>query len=267
MTSQRLSIHLIAVIWIMSITFSSAQVGGISSLKINAITHLPLTLGTAEFEPNYTFTRTTSFWDDNGELIPIFPNQDSAIIETLVSFRMAYPLSKKIELGTFIASDFSNWSVKYTLLDQDKWGLASMGGINLPYGVTTVSTNTRSPDNTIPYAYGLIATYQISERSSIDVNVQRQSYISRGTLVPFAEYFFTADFGHYVGDQGIQLIHSVVSYIGQFDNSTARSLTYYPGIVLEMQSNYAVTVNGFFDLTGRNIGKTGGFNVAWTILL
>lgn len=245
MISQKVITLLTAVLSIMSITLCSAQIGGISSLKINSITHLPLAEGTAEFEPNYSFTRTTSSWDDNGELVQIFPNQDSAIIETVVSFRMAYPLSKKIEVGTFIASDFSNWSVKYTLLDKDRFGLASMGGINLPYGATTVSTGTRSADNTIPYAYGLIATYQISERSSIDVNAQRQSYISRGPLVPFAEYFFTTDFGHYVGDKGIQLIHSFVGYVGQFDQSTSRSLTYYPGIVLEMKSTYAITVNDF----------------------
>jgi hypothetical protein len=267
MMSPKLTGLLISILWIISISIGSAQIGGISSIKVNAITHLPLAMGTAEFEPNYTFTRTTSFWDDDGELIPLFPNQDSANIETLVSFRMAYPISKKIEIGTFIASDFSNWSVKYTLLDQDRLGLATMGGINLPYGVTTVSTGTQSADNTIPYAYGLIGTYKISEKSSIDVNVQRQSYLSRGPQVPFAEYFFTADFGHYVGDQGIQLVHSVVGYVGQFDQSTWRSLTYFPGIVLEMKSNYAVTINGFFDLTGKNIGKTSGFNVAWTILL
>ncbi len=107
----------------------NAQVGGISGGKINALNHNPIPKGDAEFEPNYSISLTKQYWDKNGNLQSLYNTLDSVLIETSVSFRMAYAFTDQLEIGTFIANNFSNWSVKYSILTQNKIGLGFFGWV------------------------------------------------------------------------------------------------------------------------------------------
>ena len=252
-----------------AVTFNiQAQIGGIAGPKINAINNAPIPIGVAEFEPNYFISTSNKFWDNTGKLIPSFGNTDSLAIETWIGFRMAYGASEVIELGTYIASDFSNWSVKYSLLSKEKLGLGLFGGLNLPYGITIVDKKNITSDQTISFVFGPAVSYQFSESFSADFNIQIQRYFSSGNDIPNQDLFIYLDIGKYIGDSDVQLLSSFGYQATSFNNDPSAGLfTFFPGIAFEMKANFFFVVNGSFDLSGKNSTKNSGIAMAWTITL
>lgn len=267
MIKLRITLSLSMVMAIASVSSMFAQVGGVSGGKINAFNHLPIPKGTAEFEPNYGFTATKSQWDIDGNKIPIFSSSDSTLIETNISFRMAYPITDRLEVGTFIAESFSNWSIKYALNGAQKFGYGIMGGINLPYGTTTLRQGNRNADQSVRYSLGVIGSYQLTESSSFDLNVQVQNYFSNAPDLPGSDVIVYLDFGHYISTSGVQLMSSISYIESSFEVGNAKVLSYYPGISLEMKDNYFIVINGAFDVMGKSSAKTSGFAIAWTMTL
>jgi len=244
-----------------------AQIGGISGGKINAFNHLPIPKGTAEFEPNYGFYSVSKFWDNDGQLQAKYGSKDSLEINSQISFRMAYTFSDKFELGTFIAESFTNWSFKYVTLDKEKFGLAVIGGLNFPFGSAVIDKSQRKPEHHSQYILGLASSHQFSESTSLDINLQYQDYFGSHPEIPKSDIFIYADVGHYLGDSGIQLLSSLGYQISQLEDTSSTKMTFYPGVAFEMQSNYFIVANAFFDLIGQNAEKTSGISIAWTITL
>lgn len=255
-------------IFILIINVSAkAQIGGISNGKLNAISHLPLEKGTAEFEPNYGFYSASKFWDNDGALKLKYGSEDSLEINSQVSFRMAYPFSDKFELGTFIAEDFTNWSFKYTILNQAKFGMALLGGLNFPFGTTVIDKSQRQAEEHSQFILGIASSHQFNEATSVDLNIQYQDYFNAHPEIPNSDIFLFADIGHYIGDSGIQLVSSISYQWSQFENLSSTKATFYPGVSFEMDGNYGFVLNGVFDLLGQNAEKTTGINFAWTLLI
>jgi len=248
-------------------TTTYAQINGVSASKINAFNHMPIGVGTAEFEPNIGITRFSKYWDENGELRDAFQSSDSFQIESVVSFRMAYPLSTKLEIGTFIANDFSNWSLKYALGGNDTFGYGIMGGLNLPYGIASIDKTNRKSEDISTYGLGIIASYTINETTSVDANLQYQGYIYSAPDLPDSDIFFSVDYGHYVGDTDIQLMSSFVYGKSIGEENGGYVLSFFPGIAIETNPNYVLFFSGAFDILGKNASKTSGFAAAWTLLL
>jgi len=260
--------RLICSIIFLVIYYSSgiAQINGVSGSKINAFNHLPIPVGTAEFEPNIGITRYSQYWDTEGNLQSVFQSTDSIQIESTISFRMAYPLSSKLELGTFIATDFSNWSLKYALGGNETFGYGIMGGINLPYGIASIDKKNRTADQVSTYGLGIIGSFTINETTSIDANLQYQDYIHSAPGLPDGNIFLSIDYGKYFKGR-TQLMSSFVYSQSLGDQANGFVLSYYPGIGLESKGAYMIFLSGAFDLIGENALKTSGFAVAWTITL
>jgi len=73
--------------------------------------------------------------------------------------------------------------------------------------------------------------------------------------------------GHYIADGGIQLLSAISYQSSQFENLTSSKMTFFPGVSLEMKSNYGIAAFLSLDLVGKNAEKTTGVSLAWTILL
>jgi len=244
----------------------SAQIGGVNAAKINAITPAPITKGTAEFEPNYSFTRFNQAWDDKGNLRSIYSNTDSVEIQTQMSFRWAYGLSDKIEIGGFLAEDFSNWSIKHNTFIKEKLALGFQGGVNLPFGNIVRNNSNKQPDQISTYIIGIGGTYEFSEILSLDFNVQLQDYFSSHSDLPSNDLFFFTDAGYYIND--VVMIMGSISYqTSKFSDFRQNKFSFYPGFALEMIDNYFIVVNGMFDLSGKNTEKTSGVALSLTMTL
>lgn len=265
MNTSKLFLTLLSFISLLSITH--AQVGGISGGKINALNHLPIPVGTAEFEPNFGISTSKSTWDNNGNIQNIFSNSDSVAVNTSISFRMAYPLTDKLEIGTFIAENFSNWSFKYALNGSKKLGYGILGGVNIPFGNAIIDKSNRQSDHVLNYVLGGIMSYQINQSSSIDFNVQFQDYFHDVDGLANYDLITYLDYGNYIGDSGIQLLSSISYQHSPTEGIDSYLLTYYPGFSLEMKSNYFLVLSGTISLLGKNTVKSNGFAVAWTITI
>lgn len=242
-----------------------SQIGGITGSKINAINHEPIPKGKAEFEPSYTYGRTTQIWDDKKQLNYIFGSPDSLLIGAAMNFRMAYAFSNSFELGCNLGVGYSNWSMKYKLFDIDDLGIGIMGGINMPFGSAVVDKRQRYTGEVSSFAFGGIVSYEFNEQSSIDFNVQFQDYFHKAIGNSEYDVFLALDYGQYFNDY--LMVHSLFYQSSNFNPLWQKKLTYSPGLSMEMKAEYMVVFNLNIDLIGRNVFRTNGFSVAFTITL
>jgi len=259
--------YLLLILLFCSLSHTYAQIGGLTASKINSFNHAPIPKGSAEFEPNVTYSFSSKSWDDQGELKNTFSSLDSISVESGISFRMAYTLTDLWEVGTIIASDYSSWSVKRELMTKGPLGLGIMAGINVPYGITTIDRSLRAADQVSNYGIGLISSYELSIDASIDLNVQYQDYFHAAEDISNSDIFISLDYGHYINQQNIYLIASFLYQNSSLEIGNLSKLTFSPGISIEMKKSYLIVINANLDLTGQNTDKTNGFNVAWTMTL
>ncbi len=242
-----------------------AQVGGISGSKITSINHKPLPNGVAEFEPSYNFSVFSKQWNAEGKLEDAFSSSDSLSVSANWNLRMAYPISKRVELGAILGADFSNWSAKYALGTWENFGLGAMAGLNLPFGNAQINKNNREASSIGNYGLGLIASYEFDEITSLDINVQNFKNLYEHQELSNNDLYITADFGRYFGPS--LLVASVYYQYSDFDAFKASVFQFTPGISYEKKENYVLVLNGNFSLFGKNMPKTFGFSMACTIVL
>ena len=97
-------IFILAVFICHSLT---AQIGGISTTKINTIDVAPIPFQTIEFEPTFGSCRSSSFWDTQGNRIRV----DSTTVSSNLSWRVTYGLSEKTEVGLTTTSNINGLSI------------------------------------------------------------------------------------------------------------------------------------------------------------
>ncbi len=242
-----------------------SQIGGITASKFNSFNHTPIPVGKAEFEPSYNLNRFSQRWNQDGKLENIYNSSDSIVIDESLNFRMAYALTERLEFGCNLGVDYSNWSAKYAIATYDKLGLGIMAGANFPLGFAVIDKSNRSADQIGSYAFGLIASYEFSDKSSTDLNVQWQDYFQSNIELPQSDLFLSWEYGYYVKD--ILLVGGFWFQDSIFEFSDQYKLTFVPGVSFEMKEEYMVVINGSFDLLGKNIEKVNGLSVAFTLTL
>lgn len=244
-------IYLFTFALIFLTTQLKSQIGGVTGTKINALNHKAIDTGSAEFEPNYSIIQSSKYWDENGEENDIYNSKDSIYWETGISFRMAYALSDKFEVGTLLANDYSNWSVKYAYLTKEKLGIGLQGGFNLPYGITVIDKTNRQADQVASYILSLSGSYEFSKLLSIDANIQYQDYFDSVDQLQNSDIFVYVDAGQYISDGGVLLMASVSYQQSKFDLFNQNKFSFYPGVAFEMKDNFFLVLNCSFDLSGK----------------
>jgi len=257
--------RLFVVVFVFSYVLLTGQIGGITGSKINSFNHMPIDLGKAEFEPTYNYLQYSKQWDDDGKLQDAFASSDSLGYDVSLNLRMAYTFTTRLEFGCNLGIDYSNWSAKYALGTFGKVGLGVMAGANFPYGFSEINKKNREADQIGTYGLGLIFSYEINDKSSVDFNAQWQDYFQSNIENPNADQFLSVDYGYYVGD--VLFMGSLFYQRSEFDNLNSYRLTFMPGISFEMKQAYMVVPNLSFDLLGKNIEKTLGFSVSFTMTL
>lgn len=249
-----------------SVISSFAQIGGISSSKINSINAATLPVGVSEFEPTYNYLQSDQRWDESGNLQSLFSSTDSLLVDGSLNLRMAYSFTDRLEVGSNLGIDYSNFSFKYTILTKEKLGLGIMGGTNHPFGFAEIDRSKRSADQISTYGIGGILSYDFNEKNSIDFNVQVQDYFRNHADLPDSDLFVTIDYGHYMFEK-ILFMGSFIYQESFSDDGDLYKLTFSPGISYERKDNYHVVLNLNFDIAGRSVEKTSGLGLSFTITL
>lgn len=226
---------------------------------------MPLPLGTAEMEPNYNYSRSNQYWNDNGNLINTFQSNDSIAIDANMSLRAAYPFTNKLEVGCNIDSELSAWSAKYAIDTTGQLKIGLMTGIGIPFGNTIIDRSNRTVEQVSSYGYGAIFSYDINENASVDFNFQIQDYFHHNEEISNQDCFAYIDYGHYFGST--VYIASLAYETSRFDEYSAGKLFFSPGVAFESNEEYVLAINANFDLKGKNVEKQNGFNIAFTLAL
>lgn len=252
-----------------------AQVGGVSASKLATINTETVPLNTIEFEPSFGVSFYNKIWNASGHLEPAFDANDSLRVLSQFAYRFTYGAAKNLEIGLIIPGDVEAISVggKYRLPQQKKYSLALLAGLNAPLGNRSYRIFNKKhnmAEYDLALAAGLAATYQWTDRFSIDADAQYQRHLGRQSETTFNshDFFIDTDFGVYVLN-GLQLIVGWNYYRSYYENSRDDSykLTLNTGVTIERAKHFIIVANIPFDILGKNTEKATGFGFALTISL
>jgi len=254
------------LIIISSLSFS--QVGGLSASKLATLCTTPVPVNEIEFEPAFSSSFSNKVWTSDGT--PVSYLTDSISVESDFGFRFSYGVIKNLEIGIALPIDVSSisYGMKYKLPFENKISFGLLSGFNYPLGSQTISMVNHTFENTVSYVGGLVTTYQISDKFSIDADAQYQNYFQKTFEGYKNDIFMNTDIGYFVVD-GIQLVTGFNYFQTNFDNSdTKRSLLNLNlGITLERAENFIIVLNSPISLMGQNSLKSYGFGFALTIMI
>ena len=239
-----------------------AQVGGVSNSKIVTLNCATVEQSKLEFEPAFFVVKYSKFYNNN-KLTNYFSTSDSVFTSAGMGFRFTYGLGSKTEIGVSIPSDISDIAVglKYHVLSKGKYDAALIAGYNynVPFGRSDKILHRYSS-----YVVGIINSFQISDKLSVDTDIQiHGSQYLKGTPFDY-NYFFNTDAGYYL-TSGLQLCAGF-SYSHQNSSSiiAAQALMFNPGITIETGKNFVLILSVPNTVWGKNTDKVYGFAFALT---
>lgn len=245
----------------------SSQITGITASKISSFNARAIPKDVSEFELNYGVNHSSKMWDQDGNSQSLYSSPDSVSVSTTFGIRAAYAFTNTFEIGAFLTSNSSNWSTKLNVVDKDRFSLALMAGLYLPFGNLVIDKRNRQASQVRSYGLGLISSHDLSDVASIDINIQLQDYMASAPGLTDQDRFFSIDYGHYVHNSTILLIASFAYQHSSAPGGNQTALNFNPGISFEMNPKFFIIANGMFGLSGKNMQKVNGFNVAWMISL
>jgi len=246
----------------------SAQIVGLTSAKVNSFTAAPISKHYAELEPSYGTNVSSSFWNNERDLVDN-TGPDDTNIGSGMCIRSAYALSDVIEIAGMVPTtvDAANFSLRYYLGGNDKNGFALITGIRVPMGNKTFNKNQRTLDEAMGIGLGTIYSRAFSETFSLDINLQYYDYLHSTIENHKSDIYLYADIGKYFANGQYQFLNGI-SYIAQnFEGDNSNVFSWYPGFSIEVNPNLLYVMNFQLDLWGKNAPKTFGFGLAFTMTI
>jgi hypothetical protein len=261
-----------ALLFLVGILSTSlkAQVGGLSASKLGTLCTETVPLNAIEFEPAFSFSSATHFFDSNGEIQPLFSTSDSTLKFSGSGFRFSYGLMNNLEIGVSLPIDLSviKFGAKYKLPLKGNLTLGLLGGYTTLIGNQVYDRRDGQYELTPSYVGGIIVTYKFNNRFSFDFDAQYQKHSFKTIGGHSQGLFLNADFGYYLLeniDFIVGLNYNYKNFDKYVDNSHLLSLN--TGVAIERAKHFILVLNAPFDILGKNEYQTKGFGLALTILL
>jgi len=247
-----------------------AQVGGLSASKLSTLCTEAVPAQAIEFEPLFAYASATSYFDENGDIQNLFATSDSTQFFSASGFRFSYGLFKDFEIGVSLPVDVSmvSFGAKYKLPIDGKLTFGVLAGYNSMVGNAIYVRRRAVHESTSSFVGGLIMTYEISDKFSMDFNAQYQKHTNITEEGHDQGVFISSDFGYYAIEDVnfIMGMHYNFKKYDVFENNS-HLFTINPGIAIEKAKNFILVLNVPIDLLGKNEFQTVGFGLALTIIL
>jgi len=243
------------------------QIGGLSASKIGSFCTDVVDHKKIEFEPGFFHSRSSQYWNNNGDLKSIYSTSDSIKHVTGFYFRFTYGLWDKVEFGLALSTDLatSQWGVRYAFLQKEKYGLALISGVNIPFGNRTIDQKVRATNNLMQAGFGLVGTYNFNENFSIDFTGQYLHFLQETDDNDRGGLYLNTDLGYYLWDHQLQLVSGFSFHNVSNDVGSHQALTIIPGITVETGNNYIIVLSVPFDVYGKRESKNVAFSFALTL--
>jgi hypothetical protein len=247
-----------------------AQVGGISASKVGTFCAGTVPGKDLEFEPSYSFAKSTKQWDSDNKLVNKFSTTDSAAIASELAIRCTYGFSDKLEIGISVPSDVSWASIgaKFNIWSRDHSGVSFIAGINLPMGNRVYSDKSYSLNDIGSFAGGIVISHQFSEKVLWDIDIQGQKLFRSAGVDNHSDLFINTDIGFYPKEH-IQLICGM-GYYNLFyrdANKNVFMIDIHPGISYETGENFLIVISSLIGLYGKNEHQWYGVNFAFAMTI
>lgn len=226
-----------------------SQISGISASKLVAYNTSAVPKNAIEFEPAFDFSVSKN---------------DSILIDKNMGFRFTYGLNNKTEIGILLPFSFNsvNWGIKYHAFDFNQLSFGIIAGIE--NALTVNNSNELNSDTFFKsYAGGIVSTYQINDKLSVDFDSQIQNsfHFSKQDF----HLFINSEIGCFVTD-GLQIITGL-QYEKNTDMFSRNQLTLNSGITVEKAKNFILVLNFPYRIKSKYKPASVGFAMALTILI
>jgi len=250
-------------------TFANAQIGGISGSKLSAVSVGVVGHHKLEFEPGFAFCYQSKYWNGDNELADLYANDDSVRVVSEKYFRFTYGLFDQMEIGLAAPTNMSaiSFGMRYIVFEKGPYGFALMAGYNAPLGNEVRSTESPTEENTGQAGLGIVGSVALSEKFSVDVNLQHLRFLERPQSLHDGATFFNVDAGYYFLDHALQAVTGLGYQHHGYSGGDSFLLTAYPGVTIETGSNYIIVLAAPVDLYGKNAVRSLSFNFALTVTL
>jgi hypothetical protein len=251
------------------ISYTSAQVGGLSASKLGTLTTTTVPAGAIEFEPFFSYALSNNFFDNNTNRQPLFSTSDSTMKFSFFGMRFSYGLMKNLEIGISLPIDVSeiNFGAKYKLPLEGKLSLGVLAGYNTIMGNRIYVCRNAVCKVTPAYVGGMIMTYDFSPKLSIDIDAQYHQHKKTTSEGHTHGFNINSDIGYYLMERVnfiVGLNYAYQAYNADIDDSYL--ITLNTGVAIEKAENFILVLNAPFDLFGKNEYQTTGFGLALTIM-
>ncbi len=227
-----------------------SQIGGISASKLAVINTGTVPANKIEFEPAFNFT---------------ILNSDSLQTSSDFGFRFTYGLNEKTEIGIALPVNMSdlNWGIKYHAVDFNKLSLGIIAGIKNAL-VVNKSEALKHTSFFNFYAVGLVSTYQINNKLSIDFDGQIQNHFhySKQDI----HLFLNSEIGYFIAN-GLQIVSGIQYENNFFRKTSEENFILNSGVTIEKAENFILVLNFPYKLENKKTENTLGFSLALTILI
>ncbi len=245
------SIKSLFVITLTLLSFSLfSQIGGISASKLVVINTETVPQNKIEFEPSFSFS---------------IPNSDSLQTSSDFNFRFTYGLNKKTEIGISLPISMSelNLGIKYLAINFNNLSFGIIAGIK---NALIVNKSEKSKNTSFfnSYAAGIVSTYQISNKMSLDFSGQFQNHFEADK--PDFNSFLNSEIGYFVSD-GLQLVTGLQYENHHILNTRENYFTINSGITVEKAENFILVINIPYRFKNKYSASSIGFAMALTILI
>jgi hypothetical protein len=257
----------VILILLFTYGFMYSQIGGISNSKV--IVASPEVVGNSilEFEPAFLYSYSNDYWNADSDLISINGDSKKRISSVDFGIRLTYGAFNNFEIGSVIPTDMSVIALgaKYKFLSGDKFILAGFAGMNIYNNSSVIFDKDDEGINPVESGIGLVGKYNFSENFSLDLDAQYLSSIIRGEESHSGDLYLNSEVGYYVGDYQFCAGFSYNNSIYESEEEGQELLSAVFGGTIETAEDFVIIWGIPYDIYGKNIEKSLGFLLAFTI--
>ncbi len=259
------------IILFTGIELTHAQVGGLSASKLATLCVETVPNKSIEFEPAIGYTFMDKKWNNSGQIEPVFPYNDSSIIESYMGFRLTYGVFNNFEAGIAFPFDMSilQIGIKYKLpINYKNFQFGLFAGTNFLTGNKIILKKGNAINITGGFVSGVILSYQLNEKVSIDFNTQYQHLTQNIVKNHNHDILLNCDFGYFI-NKSVQFVFGT-NYIKSdysINDYDMYRFTLNPGLTIERAKDFILVLNFPFDIFGENTNKSNGASLALTIMI
>lgn len=263
---------IILILVLISVAELKSQIAGVSNDKLIVVNPAAINTRTVEFEPGFGYIWTKKSYNDEGNLVPLNPSNDSIQVLQALGFRFTYGFAKNFEIGAFVTSTLDAFSlgIKYAFINREKFIAGTFLGTNFSNESDLAFRNTGIFGKTaaIVGGFAFMNRFGESKNLSIDYDVQYQNTFDMNTSYS-DDIFASAEIGYEFKERTFQIATGFNYRFHNYRNGdpTSWGLTWNTGILIHPGRMFNLIANIPIDIAGKNTGRYTGFQIVLTITL